>query len=69
MKISLPEGSVYDFLFENGEWKPWLETSSDKYKIAPRTKYDNILVPTLDTMRYSYLLKLLSRNSKQGILS
>jgi dynein heavy chain, axonemal len=66
LKVSLPEGFVYDFLFESsGEWKPWLETATKVFRIAPKTKYDNILVPTVDTMRYSHLLKLLCRHSKQ----
>lgn len=68
LAVSVPSGSFYEFFFDGligGEWKPWLETTNGVFKIAARTKYDNILVPTIDTLRYSYILKLLSRHSKQ----
>ena len=66
MDIELPEDSIYDYLFEanSGSWIPWLETATTEFIIAPKTKYDDILVPTLDTLRYSHLLKLLARQSK-----
>eukprot|EP00842_Homolaphlyctis_polyrhiza_P003265 jgi/Hompol1/393/HPOL_001324-RA len=67
--VSFPgDGQVYDYVFEhtNGAiWRNWLETLVSNYTIPPKTKYDNIMVPTVDTARYSYLLKLLARNNKQ----
>jgi dynein heavy chain len=67
IEVSLPEGSMYDFLFDTGasQWKSWLTTLPENYTIPPKTKYDNILVPTMDTARYSYLLQVLVRHSKQ----
>lgn len=64
--VNLPEGSVYESAFETDtcEWKPWLQRISSDFAIPSKAKYDNILVPTVDTERYSYLLQLLSRNSK-----
>ncbi|KAI8903374.1 dynein heavy chain, N-terminal region 2-domain-containing protein [Gorgonomyces haynaldii] len=68
MQAQLPSGNVYDYMFDtqtpSNPWKPWVDTIG-QFKIPPKTKYDNILVPTVDTVRYSYLLKLLARNSKQ----
>ncbi|KAJ3193186.1 Dynein heavy chain 7, axonemal [Irineochytrium annulatum] len=63
-----PEGSMYDFVFdktEGGRWRPWLETLSANFAIPPKAKYDDILVPTIDTARYSYILKLLAEQGKQ----
>nr|KAJ3423148.1 Dynein heavy chain 7, axonemal [Polyrhizophydium stewartii] len=69
VEVALPaDGMVYDYLFDhvNGNvWRNWLDTLPGNYAIAPKTKYDNIMVPTVDTARYSYLLKLLARNNKQ----
>ena len=50
-----PEGSVYDYLFEpkgRGKWTPWLDFIKDK-SINPNIKQlSEIIVPTLDTVRY-----------------
>ncbi|OAJ39728.1 hypothetical protein BDEG_23556 [Batrachochytrium dendrobatidis JEL423] len=68
VELSLPsEGLVYDYYFDRSEpnsWKSWLEMLPLNYSIPPKTKYDNIMVPTVDTARYSYLLKLLAGNNK-----
>ncbi|XP_029642789.1 dynein heavy chain 12, axonemal-like isoform X2 [Octopus sinensis] len=58
--IPIPEGSsIYDYWFEfklRGQWKPWTEF----IKGFESTEKDirNILVPTVDTVRYTYLLNL-----------
>lgn len=53
-----PEGSVYDYLFEakgRGKWTPWLDFIKDK-SINPNIKQlSEIIVPTLDTVRYVHL--------------
>lgn len=67
METSFPEGSVYDYAFEStngGLWKPWVETLPPNFTIPAKTKYDSILVPTVDTARYSFILKLLSTHGK-----
>jgi dynein heavy chain len=67
MEASIPEGNIYEVFFDPSVslWKPWISLLPETYTIPPKTKYDNILVPTLDTARYSYLLQLLVRHSKQ----
>ncbi|KAJ2994003.1 Dynein heavy chain 7, axonemal [Globomyces sp. JEL0801] len=68
IETAIPEeGSIYDFYFDGlqGNWRHWLSTLPDVYTIPQKAKYDTILVPTLDTARYSYLLQLLVRHSKQ----
>ncbi|KAJ3254160.1 Dynein heavy chain 7, axonemal [Boothiomyces macroporosus] len=67
MEVSLPEGSIYEYLFEtaSSSWKHWLTILPENYTIPAKIKYDQIMVPTLDTARYSYLLQLLIRYSKQ----
>jgi dynein heavy chain len=65
--VKLPEGSVYDYLFERsdgGRWKLWIETIPANYAIPAKAKYDEILVPTADTARYSFLLKTLATHGK-----
>ncbi|RKO99706.1 hypothetical protein CXG81DRAFT_14142 [Caulochytrium protostelioides] len=67
--MTLPEaGSVYDYVFkheaESGEfqWINWLDLSKKAFTIPPKAKFDAIMVPTLNTVRYKYMLQLLLRN-------
>ncbi|KAI8622787.1 dynein heavy chain and region D6 of dynein motor-domain-containing protein [Chytriomyces sp. MP71] len=62
-------GMVYDYVFERdkkfgGTWKFWVDTIP-KFDIAPKTKFNAITVPTIDTARYSYLLDLFITHNKQ----
>ncbi|KAJ3238670.1 Dynein heavy chain 3, axonemal [Chytriomyces hyalinus] len=62
-------GLVYDYVFERdkkfgGSWKLWVDTIQ-KFEIAPKTKFNAITVPTIDTARYSYLLDLFISHNKQ----
>ncbi|CAI8001099.1 Dynein heavy chain 7, axonemal, partial [Geodia barretti] len=57
-----PEGLVYDYMFEQkgrGKWIPWLDTIKDKVIDPGIKKLSDIIVPTLDTARYSYLLDVM----------
>lgn len=67
IETSPPPGPVYEYMYDGptASWKKWLALLPETYNIPPKTKYDDILVPTLDTARYSYLLQLLGRYSKQ----
>ncbi|KAJ3048328.1 Dynein heavy chain 7, axonemal, partial [Rhizophlyctis rosea] len=69
LEAALPaSGTVYDYVFEKsdgGTWRPWLETIPSEYVIPAKAKYDSIMVPTVDTARYTFLLKLLVRHNKQ----
>ncbi|EDV24937.1 uncharacterized protein TRIADDRAFT_25541, partial [Trichoplax adhaerens] len=60
--VPLPEtGLLYDYVYENkgrGRWLPWLD-SKNGITIPLDAKMNEIIVPTTDTMRYSYLLDLL----------
>jgi dynein heavy chain len=67
LENQIPEGSIYDYLYEiknGGSFKLWVETLPSDFCIPPKTKYDNILVPTIDTARYGFLTKLLASHQK-----
>eukprot|EP01084_Bolivina_argentea_P281903 482434_1 len=55
-----PNVSVYDFVYssEKKKWLQWMDTCG-KFEIAPTAKYQTITVPTVDTVRASYLLESL----------
>jgi dynein heavy chain len=62
-------GFIYDYVFQKdkkfgGTWKLWVETI-EKFEIPPKTKFNAITVPTIDTARYSYLLDLFITHNKQ----
>ena len=58
-----PEGKlVYDFTFDKNrqKWVPWMETV-EVQPLDPEMEYADIIVPTVDTVRYEFILdKLLS---------
>lgn len=54
----VPEGRlIYDFCFreEDGLWTSWMGTIP-KFTLDPRTKFEDIIVPTTDTVRYTWML-------------
>ncbi|KAF5833108.1 hypothetical protein DUNSADRAFT_10689 [Dunaliella salina] len=60
-----PEGKmVYDFVYdkERGKWVPWMDTIESK-KISPEAEYSTIIVSTVDTVRYTYLLDRLVQHN------
>ncbi|KAJ3371981.1 Dynein heavy chain 7, axonemal [Kappamyces sp. JEL0680] len=67
LEASMPDENIYEIYFDAtvSQWKQWLMQLPENYVIPSKTKYDNILVPTLDTARYSHLLQLLVRHGKQ----
>ncbi|GLI65190.1 hypothetical protein VaNZ11_008652 [Volvox africanus] len=53
-----PEGrTVYEFMFDKSrlKWIPWLETIETR-ALDVEAEYTSIIVPTVDTVRYTYLL-------------
>nr|XP_019953955.1 PREDICTED: dynein heavy chain 12, axonemal-like [Paralichthys olivaceus] len=53
------EGLVYDYFYEfkrKGRWVHWNDTIKDIKLGDKDTKVQNIIVPTIDTVRYTYLL-------------
>lgn len=64
-----PTGSVYSFAFVKAEtcWKEWMETT-DKRPPPLDVEFNDIIVATIDTARYSYLLQLLVTHQKHVML-
>jgi dynein heavy chain len=67
MDIPFPDtGLVYDYTFERkarGRWVQWLETVRDQ-TLDRYQKEAEIIVPTTDTARYTYLLNLMIHDEK-----
>ena len=71
------EGSVYDYCYKfsanpedeiEASWLPWAETQAP-YALKARLPYNDILVPTTDTIRQKYILKhLLMRNNHVAVV-
>ena len=61
------EGEVYDYQFVKeglGQWVPWSDKLKDAPPIAKDAQFNSIIVPTVDTVRYTYLMDLLVRHEK-----
>ncbi|KAK3247674.1 hypothetical protein CYMTET_42830 [Cymbomonas tetramitiformis] len=59
------ESSMYDFCFDQDElvWKFWLNTVPPS-KVNPDMPFAEIIVPTIDTIRYTFLLDILLKKGK-----
>ena len=65
-----PEGrTVYSFSFDKSKckWVPWSDLV-DTTPIAADAEYTSIIVPTVDTIRYSFLLNQLVSNHMHCLL-
>ena len=65
-----PEGrTVYSFSFDKSKckWVPWADLV-DTHPIALDAEYTSIIVPTVDTIRYSFLLNQLVSNHMHCLL-
>ncbi|KAI8464307.1 MAG: dynein heavy chain and region D6 of dynein motor-domain-containing protein [Monoraphidium minutum] len=63
LTVPFPEGrSVYDYVFDSAKarWQPWTDRL-DSRAIPPEAEFTSIIVPTTDTLRYTYLLDVLAR--------
>ena len=51
---------MYDFVFDKttGKWTPWTKTAED-VPISEEAAYTDIIVPTVDTIRYTHLIDAL----------
>ncbi|XP_071484907.1 dynein axonemal heavy chain 12-like [Diadema antillarum] len=61
-----PEGMVYDYLFEykaRGKWTHWNDTIRNM-DIGQGRKVQEIIVPTMDTARYTYLMDIAIRRER-----
>lgn len=62
--LPFPEGKlVFDYVFEpqRMKWGAWLDRLESKPVADSDADYSNIIVPTSDTLRYTYLLDALAR--------
>ncbi|XP_030830748.1 dynein heavy chain 7, axonemal isoform X1 [Strongylocentrotus purpuratus] len=61
------EGSVYDYRFikeDLGRWELWVEEIKEAPPIPKDAAVNSIIVPTIDTVRYTALMKLLVSHQK-----
>jgi len=66
MGVTMPaEGLVYDYHYDQNkkEWIKWHETV-DPYEVDVKASYEQIVVPTNDSIRMKYLCKLLLTHGK-----
>jgi dynein heavy chain len=65
-RISFPsEGLVYDYCYdkEKKSWVEWTKTVPE-YQISPYQSFSEIIVPTIDSIRHTFLLDLLLKHGK-----
>lgn len=68
-ELPTTHATLYDYFFdvEQKKWIPWAKLVP-KYKHDPEKKYNEILVPTLDTVRTTWILNLMVRIKRPVVL-
>jgi dynein heavy chain len=69
VKFIIPEeGTVYDYMFdlEKGQWVNWINTLPP-YEISATALYTEIIVPTPDSIRNTFLIKQIVKSNKHII--
>lgn len=62
-----PKGRVYDYRFlkeGSGRWVQWSEEIKDAPPIPKEALFNEIIIPTIDTVRYTALLDMLLKHRK-----
>jgi dynein heavy chain len=70
-KVFFPStGSIYDYTFDQdaSEWRPW-ESIMDEYRHNVKLSFAEMIIPTMDTVRYTYLLELLVTNNMHVLMT
>ncbi|XP_006082785.1 LOW QUALITY PROTEIN: dynein heavy chain 7, axonemal [Myotis lucifugus] len=71
LTVPFPEKkTIYDYQFVTegiGRWEPWIKKLADAPPISKDMLFNEIIVPTLDTIRYSALMDLLTTHQKPTI--
>lgn len=64
-RLALQDGSLYEYNFDKQScsWQHWM-TGSASVSIPESMSFTDIIVPTIDTVRYSQLLQLLVAHNK-----
>jgi hypothetical protein len=62
--------TIYEYKFDTevGEWRGWVETL-DSYKYDPKLSFSELIIPTKDSICYTYLLDILIRNNKHVLMT
>ncbi|XP_065655373.1 dynein axonemal heavy chain 7 isoform X2 [Hydra vulgaris] len=64
------QGSVYDYHFIKegmGKWRLWTDDISEALVIPKDAQFNEIIVPTIDTVRYTYLMQKLINHQKSTL--
>ena len=70
-EFQLPkEGSIYDYLYDTSQskWVPWMDTVSP-YEHDPSASFAELIIPTPDSVRYTYLLETLVLHNKHVMMT